>query len=88
MVELNFKQFFTEEDLKNWLLGRPERDDRVSLIPPVTATPESLLGALERAEQTGNMSSIQKARAAIEAHGYSVRTIRTLAPKNRRKAAK
>lgn len=85
---MNFKQFFAEEDLKNWLLGRPEREDRVSLVPPVVATPESLLGALERAEQSGSMTAIQKARAAIEAHGYNVRTIRTLTPRTRKKAAK
>ena len=88
MVTLDFKQFFTEEDIKNWLLGRPERDNNASLIPPVVASPDALLAALDRAEASGNMAAIRKARAEIEAHGYNVRTVRTLAPRNRRKAAK
>ena len=88
MVELHFKQFFTEEDLKNWLLGRPEREDRVSLIPPVVTSPAGLLGALERAEEKGDIRAIQKAKAEIEAHGYNIKTVRSLSPKNRKKAAK
>lgn len=87
MVELHFKQFFTEEDIKNWLLGRPERDDRVPIVPPVVATPDSLLGALEKAEKSGDVRAIQKARQAIEAHGYSVRTVRHLSPKHQRRRA-
>ena len=85
-MKLSFKQFFTEEDIKNWLLGRPEKDDRMSLVPPVQATPESLLATLERAEAKGDMMAIRKAKAAIESHGYNVKTVRTLTP--RRKAAK
>ena len=88
MIQLNFKQFFTEEDIRNWLLGRPERD-RGPLVPPVSATPEELLSQLERAEQKGDFRATQKAKAEIEAHGYNVKITRNLSPKRQlRKAAK
>ncbi len=85
-----FKQF-VEGDIENWLLGRQLRDPEksYSIIPPVTRTPEDLLAGLEQAESSGNAVAIQKARAAIEAHGYNTKLIRQLVPKyQRRRAAK
>jgi hypothetical protein len=83
-MNLRFRQF-VEEDIKNWLLGRPDRNYQ-SLIPPASISPESLLRSLEDAEASGNLLAIKKARDAIEAHGYNIKTLRTLAPKKRRAA--
>ncbi len=82
---LGFKQFFKEEDIKNWLLGRKEKEQE-SLIPPPGETPESLLDTLNKAELSGNKTAIQKAKKAIESHGYKVKIQRSLVPKFRRAA--
>lgn len=89
MAQLAFKQF-VEGDIENWLLGRQTRDtERQSIIPPVGRSPEELLAGLESAEKTGDPVAMQKARSAIEAHGYNVRLIRQLVPKyQKRRAAK
>ena len=85
VVKLKFRQF-VEEDIGSWLLNRADRNYQ-SIIPPVSATPEQLLQDLDHAEAKGDFKAVLKAKQAIESHGYTIKTLRTLAPKVRRRIA-
>ncbi len=88
MTKLEFKVFI-EEDIKNWLLGRRERDRESYMVPPVSDTPDTLMASLEAAEASGDVSAANKVKAKIAASGYAIKINRTIVPASpRRRAAK
>lgn len=71
---------YINENLRNWLLGKSEVDERCSSIPPPTETPEAIL---QLYSTTNDKVELEKLNRKLKKLGYEVKTIHVLKPLGR-----
>ena len=68
------------ENLRNWLLGKSEIDDECSAVPPpVTETPDQLIGQLQKVQNKAELAIINRKLSKM---GYEIKTVHVVKKKS------
>lgn len=66
---------YINENLRNWLLGMSEVDERCPSIPPPTESPEAILQLYSK---TTNKIELEKLNLKLKKLGYEIKTVHVL----------